>query len=103
MARHPNKRQLLQWLEGEAEELDAHIDTCEKCALTLDELEASAEADLKPALLSLLAPPDDLEDRISERIAARVQSRQDIALFSSLLGVSVETGRVVFEPPGRTA
>jgi len=102
MARHPNKRQLQSWLEGEADELDEHIDTCNRCARTLEELEGT-EADLRPALLSLLAPPADLEDRISERIAARVQDRQDMALFSSLLGVSFETGRVVFEPPGRTA
>ena len=102
MARHPNKRQLLQWLDGEADELDEHVDTCERCARTLEGLE-SAEADLKPALLSLLAPPDDLEQRINDRIAARVQDRRDMALFSSLLGVSVETGRVVFEPRGHTA
>lgn len=102
MARHPNKRQLQLWLEGQADELDEHVETCNRCARTLDELE-STDTDLRPALLTLLAPPVDLEDRISERIAARVQDRQDVALFSSLLGVSFETGRIVFEPPGRTA
>lgn len=99
MARHPNKRQLLSWLDGEADELDEHIDTCGRCARTLEQLESS-DADLKPALLSLLAPPDDLEQRIQERIKARVQDRRDVALFSSLLSVSIETGRVVFDPPG---
>ena len=29
MARHPNKRQLMQWLDGEADELDEHVDTRE--------------------------------------------------------------------------
>jgi len=102
MARHPNKRDLQRWMDGGADHLDEHVDTCEKCARTLEEL-AGADADLRPALLTLLAPPDDLEERINERIAARVQDRQDMALFSSLLGVGVETGRVVFEPPSRAS
>jgi hypothetical protein len=97
MTRHPNKRQLQQWMDGEADELDPHVDSCEKCARTLDEL-AGNEADLRPALLTLLAPPADLQERITDRIASRVQDRQDMALFSSLLGVGVETGKIVFEP-----
>jgi predicted anti-sigma-YlaC factor YlaD len=96
MARHPNDQRLLAWLDGATPELDEHLADCERCAQTLDRL-ASPEADLGPALLSVLAPPTDLAIRVSERLAARVQNRRDAALFGSLLGISIETGRVVLD------
>lgn len=96
MARHPNDDRLLAWLDGNAPELDEHLADCERCAQSVDRL-AAAEADLRPALLSLLAPPADLATRVSERLAARIQSRRDVELFGSMLGLPVETGRVVFD------
>ncbi len=97
IGRHPNRRQLARWLDGDAPELDDHIDGCEKCAQTLDALAAAETTDLRPALLTLLAPPTDLEERVSRRLAARLQSRADAELFGALLGVPIETGRVVLE------
>lgn len=97
MARHLSGSQLAMWLDGEAPHLDEHVDHCETCAARLSEVEAP-EIDLRPALLTLLKPPPDLESRISARIAARLQAREEMELLSGLLGVSIETGRILFDP-----
>lgn len=101
MARHPNQQQLSSWLNGEHTELDEHIDSCLKCANSLDELDTTStgnvsaiSADLRPALLTLLQPPPDLHERISERIAIRLQDRSDADLFGSLLSIPIEAGRI---------
>ena len=82
---------------------DDEFDDLDEFEGDIDELLERSEADLRPALLSLLAPPPDFEERMRERLAAKVQDRQDMALFSSLLGIGIETGRVVFEPRRRPA
>lgn len=96
MARHPEDDRLLAWLDGSAPELDEHLDACDRCAAAIDHL-AADEADLRPALLSLLAPPSDLATRVSEQLAARIQRRRDVELFGSMLGIPMETGRVVLD------
>ncbi len=105
MSRHPNRQQLASWLNGENENLDEHIDTCEKCAGRLDKLDNEIlgnvepiTADLRPALLTLLQPPADLHERISERITERLQDRSDADLFGSLLGIPIEASRIFLEP-----
>jgi len=110
MARHPNRQQLTSWLNGDHEHLGEHIDDCPKCASKLDELDstvptsghlASVEAisaELRPALLTLLEPPEDLHERISARITSRLRDRDDANLFGSLLGIPIEAGRIVLDP-----
>lgn len=105
MSRHPNRQELTSWLNGENENLDDHIDTCVKCANRLDKLDNDGlgnvepiTADLRPALLSLLQPPEDLHERISERITERLQDRSDADLFGSLLGIPIEASRIFLEP-----
>ncbi len=114
MARHPNRQQLASWLNGEHDHLDQHIDECEKCASRLGELDTTVpldatapnanvnnvhaiSAELRPALLTLLQPPDDLHERISERITQRLQDRSDADLFGSLLGIPIEAGRIFLD------
>lgn len=97
MARHPNRQELSLWLDGEQPDLDDHIDSCETCAASLDEIDELAVPDLKPALLTLLQPPDDLHERVSQRIAQRLQNRRDADLFGSLLGIPLEAGRLFFD------
>ena len=96
MARHPNDSKLMSWLDGNAPELDDHLADCERCAQSIDRL-ASADTDLRSPLLSILAPPDDLAQRVSERLADRIQARKDAELFGSMLGIPVEAGRVVLD------
>lgn len=109
MARHPNRQQLASWLNDGEGHLDEHIDSCEKCAARLDELDATLPTsngtdnviaiskDLKPALLTLLQPPDDFHERIRDRISARLQDRSDADLFGSLLGIPIEAGQVFLD------
>ena len=106
IARHPNKRQLALWLEGQAPNYDDHVDTCDRCTATLEEIvghELADDApDIGPALLVVLEPPPDLESRISRRLAERLQTRTDVELFSSLFGVPIDAARIVLEPPDET-
>ncbi|MFT7474601.1 MAG: hypothetical protein ACI81L_001526 [Verrucomicrobiales bacterium] len=104
MARHPSQEQLASWLNGAHSHFDAHIDSCARCAKSLDEIDISVgsnvealTAELRPALLTLLQPPKDLHERISGRIAARLQDRNDADLMGSLLGVPIEMSRIFFE------
>jgi len=97
MARHPDRQQLTLWLDGASSEFDAHIDACEACASTLSEIGTQSTENLRPALLTLLRPPDDLHERVSERITARLQNRRDSDLFGSLLGIPLEAGRIFFD------
>ena len=107
MARHLSTKQLTSWLNGEIdhEEHDDHLDTCAKCAERIEEINLNntnnveaISAEFAPALLKVLQPPEDLHERISGRIAVRLQAQSDTNLFGSLLGVPVETVKVVTDP-----
>jgi len=107
MARHPSTKLLSAWIRGEDDlgEHDEHVNSCAKCASHLDKLTEihfdnveAISAEFRPALLEVLAPPEDLHARVSERIAERLQARDDRSLFTSLLGTPVETTRIIVEP-----
>ena len=98
MARHPKHDELSAWLEGDAPHLDDHLEVCDRCARVIEGFD-DPESDLRSALVSLLTPPSDLEARITERIAERVQARRDTELFAALLGIPLEAGRIVLESP----
>ncbi len=108
MARHLNRKTLSAWLEGEAElieEHDDHINSCSRCAARLEKLTEvhfnnvePISAEFRPALMEVLRPPEDLHERISRRISDRLQERNDASLFGSLLGVPVESTKIVLEP-----
>jgi len=102
MARHPKRDQLTSWLNGDDADpkLDEHLETCELCAADLDAISLSVSnshpepSDIGPALLTLLAPPEDLHERVSTRLAERLQRREDLELLGSLLGIPRETGEL---------
>ena len=103
MARHPKRDQLARWLDGHESDpkLDEHLETCAVCASTLDTISLSTSndnpepSDIGPALLELLQPPEDLHERVSDRLAERLQRRQDIEILGSMLGVPREVGEIV--------
>lgn len=103
LARHPNKRQLSLWLDGQAPNYDSHVDECEHCSAQLEDIAGidldTEDSNIGPALLVLLEPPSDLEDRVSRRIAERLQMTNDMELFSSMFAIPVEAARVFLEPP----
>ncbi len=103
MARHLSTKQLTSWLNGavDHEEHTEHLDSCSKCAARIEELHDNnvepLTAEFAPALLQILQPPADLHERISKRIALRLQAQSDRDLFTSMLGVPVETLKVMTE------
>ena len=103
LARHPNKRQLSLWLDGQAPNYDSHVDDCEHCSALLEDIVGidldNDDSNIGPALLVLLEPPADLEDRVSRRIAERLQTTSDMELFSSMFGIPIDAARVFLEPP----
>ena len=92
---HPSRRRLTAWLEDGDQSLDAHISTCERCATKLEDL-SQPSVPLGDALRAMLAPPPDLQPRLRNGIAARLQTRDDLRLLFELMGVPLAdcTGHV---------
>ncbi|HEC10784.1 MAG TPA: hypothetical protein ENI86_14650 [Acidimicrobiales bacterium] len=107
---HPSTRRLREWLETPpGAEPDAgveeHVSHCERCADELEALDATAEvgvgetSEVRVALQEVLAPPTGLEQRMEDRIEAALLARRDLKLLAGLMGVSIETTRLLMEPP----
>lgn len=107
MARHPKREVLTSWLEGKSldPQVDEHISTCTICAKDLETLTLTVSnnnpepSNIGPALLTLLQPPDDLHERMSKRLAERLQRKEDLDLIGSLLGVPRESGELFITAP----
>ncbi len=113
--RHPSKALLQSWLTGEIEPhttdtVERHLDTCARCAATLEALEPTPETPLGPealgpealgpdalgnALAIVLAPPVDLALRLEEAVTARLSSRQMMEVVADLFGAGLETTRLL--------
>ncbi|MEZ5407641.1 MAG: zf-HC2 domain-containing protein [Acidimicrobiales bacterium] len=104
--RHPSKAVLRDWLTGEIEPdttdtVERHLDTCARCAATLEALEPAPEvtpgpdSSLSSALAIVLAPPDDLARRLEEGVTARLSSRQMMEVVADLFGAGLETTRLL--------
>ncbi len=108
LRRHPKTEVLKEWLEGGGSaEVDAHIATCLRCAESLerfdDELPLADEtsASVSDALAAVLRPPEDLTDRLEERVVARLDSRVMFGVVADLFGAGLEASKLLFteEPP----
>lgn len=98
--RHPSKAVLRDWLTGEIEPdttdtVERHLDTCARCAATLEALEPAPETPLGNALAIVLAPPGDLAQRLEEGVTARLSSRQMMEVVADLFGAGLETTRLL--------
>ena len=103
---HPSRRRIRAWFEsGETDEgLEEHLDHCVRCADFLEGVaeggSTSEEVDsFEPVLAQLLAAPDDLGQRMEDRISAAFQARQDLTLFAQMFGIAPQTTRLLLEPP----
>ncbi len=94
---HPSRTTLIQWLDGENDDpkLDAHVATCRRCASTIEEFDHQQQVDIADALALVLQPPDNLSERLEERVAARVDSRVMLGVLSDLFAAGVETSRML--------
>lgn len=102
---HPRDRQLSAWLHSGNERLDRHVDTCERCAARIEVLGGqplstdTGSAALGDALVSVLAPPPDLQPRLRAGINRKMQEREDLRLLAEMLGIPLRTIRSLREPP----
>lgn len=98
MRRHPRDAALLDWLSGAPDErVDEHLDSCGRCADTLERLAEDAPViDLVPALTEALAADAELEERVLEKASAAIAARQAGAAFFDLFGIGIETVKIVF-------
>ena len=92
---HPRADRLRRWLDGADDPtVDDHVATCDRCANRMDDMEPAGPA-LRDLLFQSLATPDDLGDRIRDRMQTSLQNRADLALALDLMGVSFQTIRSV--------
>lgn len=93
---HPSRRRLADWLDaGATGRLSRHVETCERCTVTLEQL---TELDRVPAdlLRKLLAPRVGIEQRILERAKSDLGDREAVAVFIDLFGSGWETAQLIF-------
>ena len=97
MKRHPSKRALRDWVQGDgAADIEAHLDGCERCAETLEHLEHEAGlSGLAETLALVLAPPADLTERLELGVSARLDSRQLAGVVFDLFQAGIETSRIL--------
>ncbi|MEM9562449.1 MAG: hypothetical protein AAGA93_07540 [Actinomycetota bacterium] len=99
--RHPSRDELLAWLDGERPDLDEHLATCEVCAVALEELAAPSGGPIAEALAAFYRAPDDLSERLEQRVADRLDSMVMIEVMTDLFGAGMETSKLLLteEPP----
>ncbi len=102
--RHPSKRALREWLERatapdekaeDSSSIDAHLDTCHRCAAILDDLADGDQPRLNDALATFYRSPPDLSDRLERRVAERIDSRVVLDVVSDLFGAGIDTSKLL--------
>jgi hypothetical protein len=106
--RHPSKDKLRKWLSGangDDPNLDAHIDTCDRCSSVIEALaESRTDESLADALAQVLAAPQGLPDRLEAQVSERLSGREVVGLMAEMFGAGVETSRLlIVDPPPREA
>lgn len=96
MIRHPSKRTLRSWLDGDSEaDVDSHLATCERCASHLETIsEPRSDGAISSTLRAILAPPEDLSEKIESRVIERLDSRQVLGYMADLFGAGFETSKL---------
>jgi len=96
---HPSMRKLQRWVQGENLPLQRHLSTCDYCADRLEPLlDASANENIKAALVELLEMPETVPDRIRTGIDARLENQRDLTLIGELFSVPLQTARLMTAP-----
>lgn len=93
---HPSRKALTAWLTGSFDpSLDRHLETCNRCAGTLESIDTGHDAPIGDALATLLTPPADLSARLTRRVARQLDSRIMFDVVSDLFGAGIETTRLL--------
>ncbi len=96
MIRHPSKRTLQNWLNGEATPaVESHVATCDRCATHIEGIsEPRSDGAIAASLHLVLAPPSDFRATIENRVVAKLDSRQVFGYMVDLFSAGVETTRL---------
>ena len=94
---HPSRRSLRDWLLGEDDaKVEAHVATCEQCAVAIEVIEAEeTDSAIGDALARVLAPPPDFAERLHQRVNQRLDSRQVFGVVADLFGAGFETSKLL--------
>lgn len=96
-ARHPTRRRLQRWLDtGETRRVSNHIDDCEHCQATLEDLTALDE-ELVADLQAATSPPEDLTERTRGGVDARLRNEAAIVAFADLFAIAWDVTRVLID------
>jgi anti-sigma factor RsiW len=94
--RHPSRRALQDWLAGTAaSDIARHLSTCQRCAATLEQLDSTAGLAGGGAPATPTAPPSRLAERLDDRAAARLPSRQILDVVAGIFAAGIETTRLL--------
>lgn len=91
---HPSRRRLLAWLDSGDPDIEAHIDTCERCASKIEAL-SQPTPPLSEALIAMLQPPPDLQPRLRTGIARKLQAQDDLEFVLGFLGLPWKTVQAI--------
>ena len=98
LLRHPSRVALSEWLTGEGDAgIDAHIGTCDRCALVLEGLDESGfeHSALGDALAAALAPPTGLTDRLEKKVISKLSNREMLDIIVDLFGAGLDTTKIL--------
>ena len=103
---HPSHSRLLKWLEtGGPVGVGEHVDQCLTCADRLEHIDLLEDSVAKPdanplrlALSQLVAPPDDLVDRVLSGVDGRLRAEREMSLITGLFAIGVETAQLLLDP-----
>lgn len=104
---HPEREELVSWLDGGFGHYDEHIENCLWCMETIEAIESGSvdaglveSAPISAALAEAVRPPADLRPRLRQEISKTLQARDDLTLLGDLLGVSWRTLRILSQGTG---
>lgn len=101
MSRHPSDDRLASWMAGGPDEgIGAHIDSCARCTEVLARLDQPAPA-MAEVLARTLMADADLEQRVMTGVTSAMAQRAVAETFLGLLGIGIETAKIVFDQEDR--
>ena len=97
MSRHPSQQQLQAWLErGAPTRVGKHVDNCERCMATLEELSDLGDS-LVADLTDAFAAPIDVEDRTARQVENRLRNEAAFTSFLDLFTVGWSATKTILD------
>jgi hypothetical protein len=99
--KHPSRRRLVSWAQDPDDpRIEAHVETCERCLWTVEQVETFEDIPLGDALRAFLSAPVDFEDHLVDRAEAARSTRAALEVLGGLAVIPWETLRVMIDKGG---